>query len=199
MFDGAITGAESAQVALTSASTGFLVGKGSQLSLAGLVLLGGLWFVAARNPRPASVETSAVASAAESSAPMVSAPSSTPISPEREVSGVANYANPTADRDNARPVGSHHVRDRLAQEVALLSRAQAALRSGKPAVALEALNEHERKFGNGLLAEERMAARAQALCALGRNAEADAQLAQLSPNSLHGQSARQACGSPKNN
>jgi hypothetical protein len=86
----------------------------------------------------------------------------------------------------------------LAEEVALLSRAQAAIRNGKPTVALDVLNEHERKFGNGLLSEERIAARVRALCALGRTSEADAQLARLSPKSLHGQSP-QACGSRKSN
>jgi hypothetical protein len=87
----------------------------------------------------------------------------------------------------------------LAEEVAIIARAETALRSARPALALEVLNEHERKFGNGLLAEERIAARAQALCALGRTAEADAQLTQLSPNSLHGQPSQKACGPRKSN
>jgi hypothetical protein len=34
---------------------------------------------------------------------------------------------------------------------------------------------------------------------LGRTAEADAQLTQLSPNSLHGQPSQKACGSRKSN
>ena len=66
-----------------------------------------------------------------------------------------------------------------------------------PARLSRLLNEHERRFGNGLLAEERIAARIQALCALGRTTEADAQLARLSPKSLHGEPARQACSSRK--
>jgi hypothetical protein len=78
----------------------------------------------------------------------------------------------------------------LSEEVAIISRAETALRGGKPAAAIEILNEHERKFSNGLLAEERIAAQAQALRALGRTAEADAQLTKLSPNSLHGRNSR---------
>ena len=87
-------------------------------------------------------------------------------------------------------------RDGLAEEVVLLSRAQTELRAGRPANALLALNEHQRKFPRGTLAEERTAARIQALCALGRTDEANAQLKQLasiSPNSAHQERARQAC------
>jgi hypothetical protein len=58
--------------------------------------------------------------------------------------------------------------DRLAQEVAILSRATSELHAGRPASALKAIDEHARKFPNGLLVEERRAARTQALCALGR-------------------------------
>jgi hypothetical protein len=58
--------------------------------------------------------------------------------------------------------------DRLAQEVAILSRATSELHAGRPANALKAIDEHARKFPNGLLVEERRAARTQALCALGR-------------------------------
>jgi len=87
-------------------------------------------------------------------------------------------------------------RDSLAGEVALLSRAETELRAGRPGKALLALNEHQRKFPRGALAEERTAARIQALCALGRSDEADAQLKQLqhiSPNSAHQERARQVC------
>ncbi len=91
-------------------------------------------------------------------------------------------------------------RDSLAEEVALLSRAETELHAGRPAKALLALAEHQRKFPRGALAEERTAARIQALCALGRNDEANAQLRQLlhiSPNSAHEERARQACREPR--
>jgi hypothetical protein len=84
----------------------------------------------------------------------------------------------------------------LAEEVALLSRAETELRAGRPAKALLALSEHQRKFPRGALSEERTAARIQALCALERTDEANAQLKQLlhiSPNSAHEERARQAC------
>jgi hypothetical protein len=193
--DAAVVGTETAQASATSASTGFLVGKGLLMSLAALAVLGGIWFFAARSPRAASRETNAAASAATTVlAPVALAPSttssSTPISPEPEASRVAVTANAGPDGDKTSPAATHRVRDRLAEEVAIISRAETALRGGKPAVALEILSEHERKFSNGLLAEERVAAQAQALRALGRTAEADAQLTKLSPNSLHGRNSR---------
>jgi len=202
--DAAVVGAQTAQAAVTSASTSFLFGKGSLLSLVGLAMLGGIWFFAAHNPRAALRDTNAVSSiATTASANIALAPrltsSSTPLSPEPAASEGAAVANLGSDGDKLRPAASHHVHDRLAEEVAIIARAEAALRSGRPAVALEVLNEHERKFGNGLLAEERIAARAQALCALGRTAEAEAQLTQLSPDSLHGRPSRKACGSQKSN
>jgi hypothetical protein len=87
--------------------------------------------------------------------------------------------------------------DSLAQEVAILSRAGAELHAGRPATALKTLEEHQRKFPGGVLAQERTAARVRALCALGRTNEARAELARLtrtSPNSPHVARARKACG-----
>jgi hypothetical protein len=50
-----------------------------------------------------------------------------------------------------------------------------------------------------LLAEERTAAKIQALCMLGRVSDADKQLGRLSPQSLHGETSRQACSAAKSN
>ena len=69
--------------------------------------------------------------------------------------------------------------DRLAEEVAVLSQAAKDLRAGRAADALGALNEHQRKFPSGLLTLERRAARAEALCSLGRFGEAQSELATL--------------------
>jgi hypothetical protein len=87
--------------------------------------------------------------------------------------------------------------NRLAQEVEILSRAGADVRGGRAVSALQALDEHERKFPSGALAEERSAARVQALCALGRTKDAEAELARLarlSPDSAQSARARKACG-----
>ncbi|HYQ46791.1 MAG TPA: hypothetical protein VER11_32700 [Polyangiaceae bacterium] len=118
----------------------------------------------------------------------VAAPEATrPVAPEG--------ANRSADAPKS---SSRPSRDGLAEEVALLSRAETELHAGRPAKALTALAEHQRKFPRGALAEERTAARIQALCALGRTDEANAQLRQLlhiSPNSPLEERARQACRS----
>jgi len=82
----------------------------------------------------------------------------------------------------------------LAEEVALLSKATRALHARQADEALRALGEHQRKFPNGVLTEERLGARAQALCLLGRKAEAERTLAQLSPSSPQAASARKQCG-----
>jgi len=87
--------------------------------------------------------------------------------------------------------------DHLGQEVAIMSRATSDLHAGRAASALEAIAEHQRKFPNGVLAEERRAARVQALCALGRRNEAEAELELLlrraprSPTTLR---AAEVCG-----
>ncbi len=83
--------------------------------------------------------------------------------------------------------------DRLAQEVALLSSATKSLNAGQPGEALRILAEHQRKFPSGLLTEERRAARAQALCSLGRVGEAKSELARLTPRSPAAARAQQVC------
>jgi hypothetical protein len=84
--------------------------------------------------------------------------------------------------------------DQLAEEVEILSRAQTELRSGRFAGAIRVLEGHARKFPRGALNQERIAARIQALCGLGRLTEASSELARLSPGSLHERRAREACG-----
>jgi len=88
---------------------------------------------------------------------------------------------------------AHRPQDRLAAEVAILSRATRDLRSGRPAEALKALDEYRRKFPKGLLSEEQRAARAQVLCALGRFDEANEKLAGLAPQSPLAVQAKQFC------
>ncbi len=81
------------------------------------------------------------------------------------------------------PAVPARAQSRLAEEVAILSRATSALRGGRAIEALATLEEHQRKFPGGVLAQERRSARAQALCSLGRMAEANAELNRLSKSS----------------
>ena len=199
--DAAVLGA-GAGLAAAGSSSGFVFGKLAGIGIAGLAVVGGLWFFAARNHRVVSSEPHAVPSVAAALSaeaellPVVTA-ANDPVSPQVDHATASGTGK--LDHGDVRAIASHHARDNLSEEVAILSRAETELHGGRPGVALKLLNEHERKFGSGLLAEERIAARVQALCALGRTAEADAQMARLSPQSLHGEQARQACNSRKGN
>jgi hypothetical protein len=107
---------------------------------------------------------------------------------------------PVVDPPESSPPASaaaHRTHDRLAAEVAILSRATRDLRAGRPAEALAALDEYQRKFAKGLLGEEQRAARAQALCALGRFDEAKTKLASLTPRSPLAARAKQFCEASK--
>jgi hypothetical protein len=111
------------------------------------------------------------------------APDLTETSPEKGSSpGAKAAAQPPSQRS-----------DSLAREVALLSRATAQLRAGQAAKALNALDEHERKFPRGALSEDRRAAKAQALCLLGRVTQGRAELAHLPPQSPGAARASQVC------
>ena len=165
----------------------------SKLAVAGLAVLGGgaLWLALRAGPgssvAPPRTESPVAAPTPPPSA--MEAPASVPSESPPE-----STEPPVTQPSVARP--ARRVRDALSEEVAIMSRAETDLHGGKPESALKALDEHERKFGNGVLAEERTAARVQALCALGRTAEADAQLARLlriAPNSPHTKRALQAC------
>jgi len=165
-----------------------------------VLVTGALWVVpriwqggekAVPAPSASAVSVVPKTAAAVSSAPEVAPEAAAEVAPSPSALP-AVASSRTVDAQKALP----RSRDGLGEEVALLSRAETELHAGRPAKALLALAEHQRKFPRGALAEERTAARIQALCALGRNDEANAQLKQLlhiSPNSAHEERARQAC------
>ena len=103
----------------------------------------------------------------------------------------------TSLRAGTRPSFVSAPSDSLPEEVRLLSRAEQQLSAGHADEALRTLGEHERRYPSGALAEERLAARVQSLCALGRVAEAKAALTKLArayPQSPHLDRARKFCG-----
>ncbi|MCA9623755.1 MAG: hypothetical protein KC731_32255 [Myxococcales bacterium] len=84
----------------------------------------------------------------------------------------------------------------LAEETALLQRAQAELRAGNPEAALALLEEHRGRHALGAMSEEREAARILALCAAGRRDEARAAAADFlaaHPKSPHRARVLSAC------
>jgi len=150
----------------------------------GIGIVGGALFFAlhAGTENPAN-NTAAVTLVSDSIAPPSAAAQTLPPA----------ATQPTMDPPAPAAASSHHPQDRLAAEVALLSRATRDLRAGRPADALTALDEYRRKFPKGLLSEEQRAARVQALCALGRFSEAKEKLAGLVPHSPLTAQARQFC------
>jgi hypothetical protein len=157
----------------------------------GVALVGGVAFLALRpnvsqnsTPAPVSVPAqtprSAPAIAGQTAAPAVE-PHAAPL-PE-----------PLPAKAPAEPAPAQRSQDRLAQEVALLSRATSDLRAGRAGAALKSLDEHQRKFPNGMLTVERRAVRAQALCTLKRVSEGRAELSLLAPQSPAAGRAKQLC------
>ena len=155
---------------------------------AGLVVMGATYYAAQPSVEPAPVapvEPPAVA-------PAKARPAVTPTESTTDVELEAPAPEPAVSPSRKPPTP-----DPLVEEIAILSKATSALRAGKPAEGLRLLSDHQRKFPNGRLAEERRAARIQALCALGRRTEAEAELtrlAQSSPRSPHLARAQRACG-----
>lgn len=103
-------------------------------------------------------------------------------------------ASPGASSPKVEPISRtlRTLRDSLGEEVQILSRAEKELHNGRPALALMALDEHQRRFASGALAQERAAARVQALCALGRTEDAKAELLKLKRNAPHSPQAAHA-------
>ncbi|HLV67109.1 MAG TPA: hypothetical protein VKY73_14915 [Polyangiaceae bacterium] len=185
--EGAFEPEAPAPPAAAPAASGIGAAKIATAVIVGLAIGGGLLGQALR------------AEPAESAAPSASAPVGV-TAPKAPVVPSEASPSPPAPALASPPAGvieepaPRRSSDHLAEEVAILSRAQAELHAGRFADALRILGEHERRFPGGTLTPERRAAKVGALCGLGRVAEADAELARLSPGSLHAERARAACG-----
>lgn len=166
----------------TSLSTGVASWKIVSGVAIGVLALGGAGLLA-RRPAPPPAPSAPPPPVA---APVV-VPSEPPVAPQL----MAAESPAPQSRVAAAPRGD--ARDRLGREVALLSRATSALHAGRAEAALKVLAEHQRRFPDGSLREERYAAKAQALCALGRLNEARAELAHLPAHSPAAASVEQAC------
>jgi len=125
-----------------------------------------------------------------------------PEVPVLEASSNGSFAAPPVAVSASPQVTSPPQRDgqTLAEEARALAEAQRALDQGAPAIALELLSRHERRFGAGMLGQERAAARIFALCALGRRADAQregARFLALAPQSPLASRVKLACASSK--
>jgi len=156
----------------------------------GVALVGGLAVWGLR-PKAVSQTLASPASASATAQPSAPAIEEAPLPVAETQSPVAPEPARPAKLDPQAPALRSD--DRLAQEVALLSRATSDLRSGRAGAALKLLDEHQRKFPNGMLAVERRAVRAQALCTLKRVSEGRAELSHLAPQSPAAGRAKQLC------
>jgi len=156
--------------------------------LVGLGVAGGALHLASR-PEPESPKTRVI--------PPHQPAAASPPAPVEDLSDKTVPEPPLAEVPPKRAPLRVRTTDNLAQEVAILSQASSDLHAGRPVDALKALEEHQRRFPTGALAEERTAARIRALCALGRVNEAQTDLTMLSrsiPDSPHLARARKVCG-----
>jgi hypothetical protein len=134
--------------------------------------LGGITPAAAPETAPAAAHRSAHPRRAESprdDEPSPAAPATT--APEPTLAPMPEPApTPTpAPAPHATPAASV---DPVDEEVGLVGLAYTRLRDGDPEGAIAALDEHERRFPNGKLAESRRVTRVLALCQAGRVGEA---------------------------
>jgi hypothetical protein len=155
----------------------------------GIGIVGGTVFFALRSGteqgKPSETNVAPVVATMQGDDPIAPPPAEQLPSPAVEP--------PTTEPPVPPATSTHRPQDRLAAEVAILSRATRDLRAGRPTEALKALDEYRRKFPKGLLSEEQRAARAQALCALGRFDEAREKIAGLAPKSPLAAQAKQFC------
>jgi hypothetical protein len=159
----------------------------------GACVIGGVFYASSAPPHagiPVAVVPTTRHVANPSTVPLLT-PTSAPTA------GVTSPAEPMAPAEPASssPASAPRHQDALTREVALLSRAVAALNAGRAGEALGTLNEHQRQFPRGVLGAERQAAKAQALCSLGRVREGRAELAHLPPKSPPAGRAKQVCES----
>lgn len=152
--------------------------------LAGAIVVYGLQGPGSKPVETAVVEVESIPTPAARVSEQPDAPSLDAVLP----------GNPPASAPTTRTVGARAVpADRLAEEAALLARAEKAFHSGDLATALALAEEHRRQFSKGALVQERVSLRLQILCKQGREEDARSEwrrLKRLAP----GQSTGDVCG-----
>ncbi|HSO32958.1 MAG TPA: hypothetical protein VLT33_10580 [Labilithrix sp.] len=164
-------------------------GIGFGVVVVGLCVAGALWV---RGSAPAPFVATPAAQPTTFALPAPGpAPSADPQPVAVSLDSLPNAAAPLSPASAARPAASPSApsnEDSLAEELALLRKAQAAQRAGDPNGALQTLTTHAARFPRGALREERMTLQVLALCDRGDVAEAVnamAELAKIAPGSSH--------------
>lgn len=202
----AITGAATLSVGMAAAagvqrSLGSLLGFAHTTRLLAIALpltAAGAYFWHASGQSPAEVQPPAAFSQPRAVVAPTRAVPAVPVAEAEAEEQLSEPTTPVSPERSASLGEAAKPGNEIRQEVALLSKAQAALSRGRPQEALEALAEHAARFPRGVLTEERAATRARTLCALGRRQEAEAELKRierLNPASAYLARARESCGS----
>lgn len=120
-------------------------------------------------PEPVTTRSQPPITVADDSAPSQRSADDTrpPIAADDTTSPSPTTARPSAGDKPRKTTPPPLAPDRVLAEMALLQRAQEALRAQRPADALAVLDRHAEAFPDGDLAEERQALRVTALCADG--------------------------------
>ncbi|HEY6078995.1 MAG TPA: hypothetical protein VIW29_09345 [Polyangiaceae bacterium] len=198
----AVGGAVSAAKAAAGANaTGGALFAGWSAKVAAVVALGaaaGALMVSQRSSEPAARPASSLSAPVKPRPHQVEPPAAvaTPLaapSQEPAPSDAAPSEPPTHSKPSAQSPGPAH---ELAEEAALLHRAQAAWRAGQSAQALELANQHAQRFPRSQLGNERDVLRVLSLCKLGQARAAKqigARLLQKAKGSPWYQSVAESC------
>lgn len=199
----ALTGAAALSVSgAAAASAPWLLPRmlGASHALRGLAIAlpvaaaGSYWLQAKRPVTPTTLVASQPPAALAVSSAAAAIPAAQAQVPAEELAVNPTPASP--ERNASQPFEAPKPANEIREEVALLSKAQAALSRGRPQAALEALSEHAQRFPRGVLTEERVATKARTLCALGRRQEAEVELKRiekLNPGSAYLARAKESC------
>ena len=179
-----------------------LMGSGIQRLFAtacGLCAVGSVLFLA-RAPEPALESPARTPDHAIEAGPTATAttPLPSPASASLEAIETPHAEAPIASQ-HARPKGTRPgpAQDTLSQELRLLTSAASQLSSGQAAGALQALDGHQRRFSHGVLSDERMVAKARALCMLHRFDEGRAALDLLATGTPAAARVKEECDSAR--
>jgi hypothetical protein len=191
--------AAGSMVASTAVAGTWSVGAKVGLTVLAVALVGGGTVLTLRHAPPAAPTHAAPARAmprmmAPAAAVRAPVPTSTPPEEKpRKTEKTRKLAAPSARLDKRAPD------DQLTAEVEVLKRAREELRLGRPSAALAALGEYDRRFGQGVLGEEKQALAAIAACRAtpGPEARAEAEaFMRRAPASPLRERVREACITP---
>lgn len=199
----ASAGATSVPAGASGAASSSGIFGALKLTLAALVVAAvGAGVVLGLRPAPAAKPTAPVTAPEARPVEPAPAPVVTPLADEPTPAAEEPASRPPRARPRtieskpaapeAAPAASNPYT--LAEELALLSRAQTALRSGQPEQALQLVREHEQRFAQGALVQERLGITALARCALGGDtSQVVNDLSRAAPGSPMLERVREAC------